>query len=396
MKFTKKVLKNGMTLLHEEREFPVTTVMLASKYGYAYELEEEKGIAHFLEHLCFKGTKKRTAEQISSEIESVGGVINAFTHEEVTAYHATLPSEHFAVAMEVIFDTYFNPTFPEEEIKKEALVICEEIKMYRDSPNRHVFDKIKEMMYEKPFGISGAGREEVVKAIKREQILEKHKKYYHPKNTILIVVGNNSLKEVETLIEKFQVNSSGEIPKLPEIIKKVSSENEKRKDIEQANVTLGIHMPIQEKNLRYAVEVFSTILGSGMSSKLFTEVREKKGLVYSVRSDLDIGKNYGYMVIYAGTAPERVSEVIKVCKEEFKKMKDLTEEELKRGKAKLIGNRRVELEGSSETSVNLLMEEVFSDARNFYEKDKRINEVNLNDIKEIANLSEFSSFVLGP
>ena len=143
MKFQKKVLKNGLTVLHEKRDVPVTTVMLAAKYGSAYESVEEKGMAHFMEHLCFKGTEKRTVGQIADEVEKVGGELNAFTHEEVTAYHVRLPSDKLDVAMDVIFDVFFNPVFPEEEVEKEANVICEEIKMYRDNPHMHAIEMIK-------------------------------------------------------------------------------------------------------------------------------------------------------------------------------------------------------------------------------------------------------------
>ena len=129
MKFSKKVLDNGLMVLHEKRDVPVTTVMLAVKYGAAYEKGEEKGMAHFMEHLCFKGTEKRTVEEIAREVESVGGILNAFTHEEVTAYHVKLPSKHLEIAMDVIFDVFFNASFPEEEVEKEANVVCEEIKI---------------------------------------------------------------------------------------------------------------------------------------------------------------------------------------------------------------------------------------------------------------------------
>ena len=196
MKFEKKVLQNGLTILFEKRDVPVTTVMLAAKYGAAYESNEEKGMAHFMEHLCFKGTKKRSAKQIAEEVEKFGGDLNAFTHEEVTAYHVRLPSEHLGIAMDVIFDIFFNASFPEDEVKKEANVICEEIKMYRDNPRAHVVEKIKENLYEKPFGDFIGGSQEGVRGMTREQLYEKHRKMYVPNNSIFCVVGNNDFDEV--------------------------------------------------------------------------------------------------------------------------------------------------------------------------------------------------------
>ena len=202
VKFSKIKLKNGLTVLHEKRDVSVTTVMLGVKYGSAYESEKEKGIAHFIEHLCFKGTKKRNTKQIAFELEKVGGILNAFTAEEETAYHVKLPSEHLELAMDVIFDIFFNPLFPEEEVKKEANVICEEIKMYHDNPRAHVFEQIKKGLYKYPFGMFGAGTQENVRGMTRQQLFDKHREIYSPGNSVLVVVGNNEFEEVVKFAEK--------------------------------------------------------------------------------------------------------------------------------------------------------------------------------------------------
>ena len=310
MEFKKKVLKNGLTVLHEKRDVPVTTVMLAAKYGAAYESLEEKGIAHFMEHLCFKGTDKRTVKDIAAEVEKVGGDLNAFTHEEITAYHVKLPSIYLNIAMDVIFDIFFNASFPDDEVEKEGNVICEEIKMYRDNPRMHVLDKIKNNLYEKPFGEFIGGSKETVKSMTRDQLFEKHRSVYTPNNSILCVVGNNDFEEVIRLAEELSVERKCEIPPVPEIKLQEVKEVEKRGDIHQANLALGFHFPILSEKERYAAEVFATVLGQGMSSKLFSEVREKRGLVYGVKSELDLGKNYGYMIIWAGTDPEKVNKLL--------------------------------------------------------------------------------------
>jgi len=142
--------------------------------------------------------------------------------------------------------------------------------------------------------------------------------------------------------------------------------------------------------------LFSTILGQGMSSKLFTEVREKRGLVYSVKSDLDLGKEYGYMIIWAGTDEGKRQEVIDICLEEFGKMGKISKEELEAAKVQVIGNRHVEMEGSNETAINLIMEEISGDANDYYDYEKKINAVGLSDIKNLAKISEYASFSLGP
>jgi predicted Zn-dependent peptidase len=396
MEFKKKVLKNGLTVLHEKRDVPVTTVMLAVKYGAAYETSEEKGIAHFMEHLCFKGTDRRTVRDIAEEVEKVGGDLNAFTHEEITAYHVKLPSAHLNVAMDVIFDIFFNASFPKEEVEKEGNVICEEIKMYRDNPRMHVLDKIKNNLYAKPFGDFIGGSKETVKSMTRDQLFEKHHALYVPKNSILCVVGNNDFEEVVKLAEGLSVEREGEEIEKPEIKLQEIKDVEKRGDIHQANLALGFHFPIASDKERYAAEVFSTILGQGMSSKLFSEVREKRGLVYGVKSELDLGKNYGYMIIWAGTDPEKVKQVIKISLEEFGKMGKITEAELDAAKIQVIGNRHVESEGSNDTAVNLIMEEASGKAEDYYEYEKNINAVSLKDIQELAKISEYASFSLEP
>ena len=397
MKFTKKVLDNGLTILHERREVPVTTVMLAVKHGGANEKEEEKGMSHYMEHLCFKGTKKRPLkEEIAGEIEKKGGIINAFTTEESTAYFTKLPSEHLEIAMDVIFDIFFNPTFPEEEIEREGNVIIEEMKMIEDNPARYIHDKLQESLYEPPFGMGIIGTRKGIKSMTREQLLKKHRKTYFPANSILVVVGNNNFSDVLELAKKFVVERNGEADPVPEIKLKNEDGYLKRKDNNQTNIVLGVHFPKGSEKERYAAELFSAILGKGMSSKLFLEVREKRGLVYTIKSDIDLKKRFGYFVIYAGTDPSKSDEVIKVCKEEFAKMKKITQKELDEAKVQLIGNRHIASEGCDEVAVELLFEEIIGDAKDYYDYEKRINAVILEDIKELAKKEDFSTFIIGP
>ncbi|MBT7102085.1 insulinase family protein [archaeon] len=394
--FKKKVLKNGLTVLFEKRDVPVTTVMLAAKYGSAYESVEEKGMAHFIEHLCFKGTANRTVKQIAEEVERVGGDLNAFTHEEVTAYHVKLPSEHLDIAMSVISDVFFNAIFPEEEVEKEGNVICEEIKMYKDNPIRHTIEKIKENLYEAPFGMSIAGSAENVKGMSRDTLYNKHREAYVPSNSILCVVGSNDFEEVVEIAEKFSEKKDVVKVSVPKISEKILKDSESRPGVEQTNLAIGFHFPFAKENGRYAAELFSAILGQGMSSKLFTEVREKRGLVYAVKSDVDLGKEYGYMIIYAGTDEEKRQEVLDVCLEEFGKMGSITSEELEAAKVQVVGNRHVESEGSEATALNLILEEISGDSKDYYNYGKKIMAVSLADIKRLAKISKFSSFSLGP
>jgi predicted Zn-dependent peptidase len=399
MEFKKKVLKNGLTILHEKRDVPVTTVMLACKYGSAYEQENEKGLAHFIEHLCFKGTKRRTSFQIAAEIEKVGGILNAFTHEEFTAYHAKLPSDKFSLAMDVLFDVFFNPSFPEEEVSKEAQVICEEIKMYKDHPRSYVLEKLKESLYSAPFGMFIAGNEKNVRSFTREKILSIHRSIYCPENSILCVVGNNSFEEVVQFAEDFCVRiEPRKFSKIksPIIKKKISHFEERRKNLEQANIALGFHFPFADSKGRYSAEVFNSIFGEGMSSRLFTEIREKKGLAYAVKSDLDLGTNYGYIIIYIGTDKEKVKEVIKISVEEFYKMVNVSEKELEEAKQKIIGSKKVHSEESESSAIDLVLNELYGGAEKYYLFEKKIKEVTLDDLKSLLEVKKYSSSSILP
>ncbi len=394
MKFNKKVLKNGLVVLHEKRDVDVTSVMLAVKYGSGYEKEGEKGMAHFIEHLCFKGTEKRTGDEIAFSLEKVGGVMNAFTGEEETVYNVKLPSDYLELAMDVVFDIFFNPTFPEEEVVKEGNVILEEIRMYDDNPVLYVLEKIKASLYDKPFGMFATGTEENVKRMTRVELLKKHRDLYVPENAVLSVVGNNNFEEVVRLAEKFCVERDGMKIKMPDIKLIHEKDKEVRKGLKQANVALGFHFPKINDNERYAARVFATILGSGMSSRLFREVRDKRGLAYAIKSDLDFGSGYGYFLIFVGTERSKVDETIEICLKEFKKMGDVGEKDLEDGKKQVIGNYHVANEDSANAAASLILEEIAGDAEDYYEYEKKINEVSLEDVRELAKRIDYSSFIL--
>jgi predicted Zn-dependent peptidase len=396
VEFKQKILSNGLTILHEKRDVSVTTMLLGVKYGSRYETEEEKGIAHFIEHLCFKGTEKRTTKQVAEEIENIGGNLNAFTSEEVTAYHAKFPSESLEKVGEVLFDIFFNPTFPEEEVKKEAEVICEEIKMYYDNPRARALDMIKTKLYEKPFGMFIGGTQEIVRGLTREKLLEKHRNIYSPENSVLVVVGNNSFEEVVSLAEKFVVERKGQKIEKPKIDLKNSSEKEKRDSLQQVNLCIGFHFPIFSDRDWYASQVFSSILGEGMSSKLFTEVREKRGLVYGIKAEIDSGKDYSYFFIWAGTDSSNEEKVKELSLKEFEKMKDLTEDELETAKRKLIGGNRVDSESSDDVARDLLAFWSYGNAEEYYRLEENLLEVRLEDIKKLAHKQDFSFYSVGP
>lgn len=256
-------------------------------------------------------------------------------------------------------------------------------------------ESIKSNLYENPFGMFIAGNEKTVKSMDRKFLLEKHRSIYVPQNSVLSIVGKNDFDEVVKLVEKYvKVEREFSPLEIPLIKKRVLESEEVRGDILQTNLMLGIHMPKISDKERYAVELFSEIFGSGMSSKLFTEVREKRGLVYDIRSNVDLGNNFGYMFIFAGTDKGKIKEVIKVCKEEFSKMGQISEEELEKAKIQTIGKYKVESEDSNDTALKLIMNEFNGNAEEYYDYSNKINEVKLEDIKKIAERKDFASFIL--
>lgn len=392
--FYRKKLDNGITVIFERRKNPVISVASSVKFGAQYETESIKGISHFIEHLVFKGTKNRDVKQIAREVESIGGVINAFTAEEITCFWNKLPSKYFSLGADITRDLVSNPLFERYALERERKVILEEIKMYHDNPYSHVIEKIKEMLYKKPFGLSIAGTLKTVSNLSRQRVIDLFKSIYSTNNMIFSVVGNASWSEVLSEAKKFR-KTEKKIELTP-IIKKNGEYIEKRRGIDQAHEAIGFHMPkLTDKN-KYSAEIFDSILGGGMSSRLFQEIREKRGLCYAIKSNLEQSKDYSYEIIYAGTVKEKINEIKKLVLREIKKMGELKQTDLSEAKEKLIGSRQISKEKSEATMIELLQEELGGNAENYYEYEEGINKVKLNQVKELSKLKGYSFVALIP
>ncbi len=391
----RKKLKNGLTVLFEKRNLPVVTCSISNKFGSEYESGEMKGISHFIEHLVFKGTKNRTVEEISREIEKKGGIINAFTAEEVTCFWNKLPSRHLSTGISLASDLALNPLLEKEALERERKVILEEIKMYNDNPQIYVLEKIKELLYEKPFGLFGAGTSETMKNISRENVLEVYNSAYSTNNMILTVIGKADFEEICEIAEKLFPETKSKVQERNPITKN-SEILEKRKGLEQANLVLGFHAPNLKDRKRYAAEVLDVILARGMSSRLFSEIREKRGLAYAVKGILQQDKNYGYESIYIGTMKEKVKQVKELILKEIKKIQKLEKKDFQEAQGQLIGLREVESEDSEQVMVDLISEENAGDAEEHYKYEERIKEVKLEDVRELSKLKNYSFVALVP
>jgi len=394
VEFYRKKLDNGLTVIFEKRKTPVVSVASSVKFGAQYENEKIKGISHFIEHLVFKGTKNRSVSEIPQEIESKGGIINAFTAEEITSYWNKLPAKYFELGAEISRDLVLNPIFEKIALERERKVILEEIKMYHDNPGAHVMEKIKEMLYEKPFNMSIAGDAKTVLSLTRERVINLFNAIYSTNNMVFSVVGNTSLSSVLSQAKKFpKINK--EIRNIPIVLKNGESV-EKRKGIDQAHLVFGYHTPkLGDKN-RYAAEIFDSILGVGMSSRLFQEVREKKGLCYAIKSHLEQSKDYSYEIIYSGTTKDKVQEIKKIILKEIKKFKDLNSADFNESKERLIGLRQISKEKCDSTMIELLQEEIGGNAENYYEYENKINAVKLQDVRGLSKINGHSFVALIP
>jgi predicted Zn-dependent peptidase len=266
--------------------------------------------------------------------------------------------------------------------------------MYHDNPDSYVLEKIKEMLYQKPFNISITGDLKSVAGLSRQEVIELFNSIYSTNNMIFSVVGNAGLNEVLEQAKKFP-KTKKEIKNIPIMIKN-GEIIEKRKGIDQAHLVLGFHMPRLIDKQRYAAELFDSVLGGGMSSKLFQEIREKRGLCYAIKSSLEQSKDYSYEMIYVGTVKEKVKKIKELILKEIKNFNNLNKSDFDEGKERLIGLREVNEEKSDMTMIGLLQEEIGGNAEEFYKYEEKINSVKLQDVKNISKLKGYSFVALVP
>lgn len=398
MDFKRKILDNGMTIIHEKRDIPVVSVAFAARAGGINEKTEEKGVSHLIEHMLYKGTKTRDSGMIAEEIEKKGGILNGFTDEEITAFWCKMPSKHLGVALEVLSDVVKNPKFDEEDLEKEKKVIFEEIKMRKDNPAVYVFDKIGSYLYKSPLGIPLIGDEKTVGSLNRKDVVKKFKEIYSPNNLILCVVGDADFEEIVKFAEENFKGTKKNISEL-EINTKNNSDVEEREGIDQANLIFAYHVPFAGEKGSYTADVLSALMSEGMSSRLFHEIREKRNLAYSIKGGSEIGKRFAFNFVYVGTTKDNVDTVKEIILKEFEKIiEELDENELKQVKEQVIGNHKISMEDSQSQMVHLLIHEIFGNADDFYKFEENVSKIKLEDVKKLAKKAKntYSFFALVP
>jgi predicted Zn-dependent peptidase len=383
-KIFRRVLKNGMAVVYEKRDSTVFSVAYAVRYGGINEEAEEKGIAHFIEHMLYKGNEKMGAKEISEAFERRGGIMNGFTDEQITAFWVKAPKKHFFEIFKVLTEMVKNPGFDSNEMNKERKVIFEEIKMINDDPKSFVLDKVHSALYKPPFGLGIAGQKGSLLSIDRDKMTEKFKGIYQPQNMICGIVGNVDFDKVCKFIERSFEKNNGKT-EAPKIALNKKSLILKRKGIGQANLVLAFHTPKAKDKKHYAAKVLACLMGGGLSSRLFIEIREKRNLAYGVKAECVADKDYGFTLVYVGTTKDKVKEVKKIILDEFEKVsKELDEKELSSIKEQLIGHFEVLREDSEKVLAFLLYSEVAGNIADIEKFEENIRAVKLDDVKKLA------------
>ena len=388
----KFVLKNGMRVVCEKIPF-VRSVSIGIwvKTGSRNESLRNNGVSHFIEHMLFKGTDKRSAAQIAECIDNIGGQINAFTGKECTCYYAKTLDEHLDIAMDVLSDMLYNSNFAQKDIALEKRVILEEIGMYEDSPEELVHDILSETVWEgSAIGYPILGTRKSLRSINRETITEYMKERYTPGNMVISVAGNFEEDKLMEMLETwFNHQISGdEAGHSVESVDFKSEINVREKETEQVHICIGFEGIKNGDDALYPLLAVNNIFGGGMSSRLFQKIREKKGLVYSIYSYPTIYNDAGLFTIYAGMKPDNLKEVTNLIYDEVRLIlkKGITEQEFEKSREQLKGSYILGLESTSSRMSSIGKSELLL-GKVYMQQEilERIGNITMEDMNQIIN-----------
>src|ERR1700741_1474641 len=386
----REVLPNGLTILTEEmQQIRSTSIGIWMKTGSRHEESERNGISHFVEHMLFKGTTSRSAQDIARQVDSIGGNMDAFTAKECICFNIKILDEHLPIAMDILSDLVLNPVFAAKDIVRERGVILEEIKMDEDSPDYLVHEIFTQNFWkDHPLGKPILGTKETVKRFERQPVLDAYAHRFAPGNIIVSAAGNlDHDRFVELVTQHFEhmkPMSNGFHSSAPKIVSRIILRN--KKALDQVQLCIGVPCyPIAHEQ-RHAGYILNTLLGGGMSSRLFQNIRERQGLAYSIYSDLTPYRDTGCMAVYAGTSLASAAKVVQSVVSEFRKLKNepVPADELRRAKDQLKGSLMLSLESSTARMSNLARQEMYYDR--FYGLDEiieRIEAVTAKDLTEV-------------
>ncbi len=361
----KQTLQNGLVVITETMQHVRSvSIGLWVRNGSRGEVPQENGLAHFIEHMVFKGTERRSAEGIAREMDSVGGMLDAFTSKEQICFNAKVLDEHLPIAFDVITDLVLRPRFDADDLEKERQVILEEIKMDQDNPEYLLHEIFTRGFWpEHALGRPILGTPETVKNFSRKILTTRFASWFAPDHLVITAAGNITHEQVLELVEKEfgQLPASGE--KTAHVAPRTGApiHLEKKRDLEQVHLCVGVpSVPLGHQD-RFGIAVLNNLLGGGMSSRLFQNIREKRGLAYAVFSELTPYSDAGMMTVYAGSAKETVGEVLDLIVSELGNLKrsPVSEEELLRSKNHMKGSLMLSLESTSARMSNLARQELY-------------------------------------
>jgi predicted Zn-dependent peptidase len=388
----RQVLPNGLTIITEQMaHIRSASIGIWLETGSRDEDAEWNGISHFIEHMVFKGTKHRTAEEIARQVDSIGGNMDAFTAKECICFNVKVLDEHVPTALDILGDLVLNPVFDAADIARERGVILEEIKMDEDNPDYLVHEIFTQNFFkDHPLGKPILGTKETVRRFDREPVVDAYAHRFAPGNIIVSAAGNLDHDRFVGLVtehfEHMKPRTNGFHSSAPKIAARIVLRN--KKALEQVQLCIGVpsHPIAHEK--RHAGYILNTLLGGGMSSRLFQNIRERQGLAYSIYSDLNPYRDTGCLAVYAGTSLASAAKVVQSVVSEFHKLKTepVPEEELRRSKDQLKGSLMLSLESSTARMSNLARQEMYFDR--FYDLDEliaKIEGVTVDDLTTLAN-----------
>ena len=359
MTYNIHTLSNGLRIIHAPNQSAVAYCGFAVDAGTRDEADHEQGMAHFVEHLLFKGTKKRHAWHILNRMENVGGDLNAYTNKEETIVYSAFLAEHFPRAVELLADIVFHSTFPQQEIDKEVEVIIDEIQSYEDSPSELIFDDFEELLFPNhPLGRNILGKPDLLHQFKSEDTLRFTSRYYRPENVVFFVQGNVDFKRVVRLVERATADVAPSTEsysrRRPDLY--VPRSLTLHRDTHQAHVMIGSRGYDAHDEKRTALYLLNNILGGpGMNSRLNVSLRERSGLVYNVEANLTSYTDTGVFCIYFGTEHDHVDRCIRLVKKELKRLceKPLSTNQLNAAKKQIIGQIGVARDNAESTALGM-------------------------------------------
>jgi predicted Zn-dependent peptidase len=388
----RQVLPHGLTVITEQMEhIRSASIGIWLETGSRDETPQSNGISHFIEHMVFKGTKHRTAEEIARQVDSIGGNMDAFTSKECICFNVKVLDEHVPVALEILCDLVLYPTFTAEDIARERGVILEEIKMDEDNPDYLVHEIFTQHFWkDHPLGKPILGTKETVKRFERQAVLETYSHRFAPGNIVVAAAGHlDHARFVDLVIKHFEhlkPAQNGFHSPEPKIVPRIVLRN--KKALEQVQLCIGVPAyPIAHEK-RHAGYILNTLLGGGMSSRLFQNIRERQGLAYSIYSDLNPYRDTGCMAVYAGTSLASAAKVVKAVISEFRNLKNqpVPEEELRRSKDQLKGSLMLSLESSTARMSNLARQEMYFD--HFHDLDELIEKIEAVTAADLQSLAQ--------